>query len=298
MNQEAVINAIAGGIASCASLSITYPLMTISTRLQCEDEKMHLGRLINRSEGIFQKIAKILDNEGFGKLYAGLVPALGGTILSAAFYYYFYVLFRNFAEGRQANGLPKRQLGATANLIIGFLAAAVNVSITQPVWTLSARMQTNTSKSGSVESGLVSNFSKIINELGIIGLWSGLAPALVLCVNPAIQYMVYEKIKQVVYPTQKRFTAMQVFVLAVIGKLAATLVTYPWIVVKTRLQAEKAAKDASMVSTTIELVEREGVLSLYKGLGMKIYQSLLNAAIMFVLHDKILHFLLKRNIQK
>jgi hypothetical protein len=68
-------------------------------------------------------------------------------------------------------------------------------------------------------------------------LWKGIQPSPVLCVNPAITYGSYEKIKQVVLTTLKsKLTPGVNFIMGALAKTLATVLTYPYILAKVRLQ--------------------------------------------------------------
>jgi solute carrier family 25 (peroxisomal adenine nucleotide transporter), member 17 len=90
-----------------------------------------------------------------------------------------------------------------------------------------------------------------------------------------------------------QLTALQIFVLGAIGKTAATIVTYPWIVLKSRMQASHDQKaKGSVYSSTFDALMRtyqqDGIAGFFNGLGSKIAQSVLTAAILFVLKEKLL----------
>ena len=62
----------------------------------------------------------------------------------------------------------------------------------------------------------------------------------------------------------------------------ATSATYPYIVVKSRLQAGvKTATYKSSLDGLMTILNDEGVAGLYKGVGSKLVQSVLTAAILF-----------------
>lgn len=81
---------------------------------------------------------------------------------------------------------------------------------------------------------------QILREDGWQGLWCGLKPALVLTINPAITYGVFERMKTAMLrskPTgSKSLSSMEIFILGLICKTLATVITYPYIMAKVRLQ--------------------------------------------------------------
>lgn len=90
----------------------------------------------------------------------------------------------------------------------------------------------------------------IYNESGVTGFWKGLGASLVLCINPAIQWMVYEQLALLLQKITKKkvLSPLDIFVLGAIGKIAATLVTYPYIIVKSRMQAETSSSVSLFLS--------------------------------------------------
>lgn len=73
------------------------------------------------------------------------------------------------------------------------------------------------------------------------------------------------------------------FILGALSKLVATASTYPYIVVKSRMQAGTASalKYKSSIDGLLSIVRQEGVAGLYKGIASKLIQSVLTAAILF-----------------
>jgi len=69
-------------------------------------------------------------------------------------------------------------------------------------------------------------------------LWRGLKPSLVLTVNPAITYGMFERLKTVLLSEGEAVGPGKAFVLGAASKTLATVVTYPYIMAKTRLQAK------------------------------------------------------------
>lgn len=80
----------------------------------------------------------------------------------------------------------------------------------------------------------------ILKEDGVTGLWRGLKPSLVLTVNPAITYGVFERVKGIILAASKdgKMTPWKSFLVGAVSKTLATIVTFPYILSKIRLQAK------------------------------------------------------------
>ena len=66
-------------------------------------------------------------------------------------------------------------------------------------------------------------------EEGLAGLWSGATSSLVLTVNPAIQFMVYEAAKRQAMRVSagRQLSSSTVFLVGAVAKTVATVLTYP-----------------------------------------------------------------------
>ncbi|WWC59634.1 uncharacterized protein I303_102193 [Kwoniella dejecticola CBS 10117] len=180
----------------------------------------------------------------------------------------------------KSNPISPPSISTPAELLLGALAGALAQIFTIPVQVIATRQQlwqpdpishapgpnptsstnTNTtqktqSKTGSSAPSLLETANEIISESGITGLWTGLKPGLVLTFNPAITYGVFERLKS--YRLSKRSALSrdhsgstagklgvgEAFVLGVISKMLATVVTYPYIFAKVRLQAKASPEE-------------------------------------------------------
>jgi adenine nucleotide transporter 17 len=163
----------------------------------------------------------------------------------------------------------------------GAMAGTATVFLTNPIWVVNTRMTARKSGSGDSSATLptsedgekeqtqppttIGTLLKIIKEDGFMRLFAGVMPALVLVLNPILQYTVYERLKQMLEKTRK-VGARESFVLGAIGKLVATGVTYPYITVKAR--AHVATGDSAkegMTASLRRIVREEGVQGLYGG---------------------------------
>lgn len=87
---------------------------------------------------------------------------------------------------------------------------------------------------------------------------------MVLVSNPSITYFVFEKVKDMYLRTRKMsaLSSLQVFFISALAKTVATMITYPFIFVRTSMIATK--KKDSMVSIFHQVIQRHGLSGLYK----------------------------------
>jgi adenine nucleotide transporter 17 len=116
---------------------------------------------------------------------------------------------------RRAAGSPAAPLSTIAELALGAVAGALAQIFTIPVSVIATRQQLGApsgkgkGKAGEEEEGAHDGSffgvaREIVREEGVAGLWLGLRPGLVLTVNPAITYGVFERIKGAVLAARER----------------------------------------------------------------------------------------------
>ncbi|KAJ2800270.1 hypothetical protein H4R21_003244, partial [Coemansia helicoidea] len=139
-------------------------------------------------------------------------------------------------------------------------------------------------------------FAEIIREDGVLSLWQGLVPALILVINPIIQYTAFEQLKNRVERFRK-LGSLDFFVLGAISKLCATSVTYPYILVKSRMQLKQSKNEneryASLADGLRKVIAQEGVAGLYKGIESKLLQSVLTASFLFMSKEALFSYAVK-----
>lgn len=200
--------------------------------------------------------------ESLGDAIRAYVASCSSSLLLIAFAYFFFhtslralVLKRlNRAAIAKGSKAAVTQLSTASELLLGALAGAFAQIFTIPVAVIATRQQMNDSE-GSKSPSLLETAKEILEEDGVTGLWKGLKPGLVLTVNPAITYGVFERVKGTMLAAQVlagddsgRLTPLKSFALGVLSKTLATVATYPYIFAKVRLQARKTTSSSSSVN--------------------------------------------------
>ncbi|KZV76317.1 mitochondrial carrier [Peniophora sp. CONT] len=287
---DSAIHSAAGALGGIVAMTATYPLIFLSTRAAVETK--------NENK---QAVVDILSREGFLGLYDGLKSSLLGIAVTNGVYYYFYERTKAGIVSRRAGS---KGLSTLESIIAGLIAGSATTIISNPIWVIqtSQAVQSMTPapstdnlaekpvKPATVRKrGFVETVQYILQTGGIEAFWRGIGPALVLVVNPVLQYTVFEQLKNALVRRRKArgsagvLTDLDFFILGALSKLVATGTTYPYIVVKSRLQAghEHAKRYKSAFHGLQTIIAEEGVQGVYKGISNKLIQSVLTAAILF-----------------
>ena len=186
-------------------------------------------------------------------------------------------------------------------MIAGAIAGSATVLITNPIWVVNTRMTARQSDSSSSDLPITSttsekparkpsSFATLIRLLkfeGLSALFAGVLPALVLVINPILQYTIFEQLKDVL-EKWRRVTPRDAFFLGAIGKLLATSITYPYITVKSRMHvARREGPHDGMMQSLKRVVRDEGWGGLCKGFLPKVTQSVITAAFLFAFKDAL-----------
>jgi len=177
---------------------------------------------------------------------------------------------------------------------------------------------------------------KIAEEEGILSLWNGCLASLVLVSNPTINFVVYDKVKQIAMERakaggRKYLTSFEIFIIGAIAKAVATILTYPIQLAQSRMRAMKGGpshggshshgshtkdtkdnndnKDTKVTINPLKesrpppevyrgtlhclyvIFKRDGFFGWFRGLYVKLLQTVLTAAFQFVAYENIARFI-------
>jgi len=344
--------ALAGALGGCFSNAVVYPLDIVKTRIQATtvDAK---GSTNKEKLGIMSLLARILKEEGIAGYYKGFTATMINTFSMQYAYFFFYSFVRTSYIKRITARLPAGSkpppLSTAAELILGAIAGALAQIFTIPVSVIATRQQVGRSleqrrearsRAASSSEAKGKNVEKaeekeeydesflgvareIVEEEGVGGLWLGIKPGLVLTVNPAITYGVFERVKGILLLAQEKaagsggnvkLSPWIAFAVGALSKTLATVVTYPYIMAKVRIQARSAdaeeatiehqpppqrhayhhahSKHVGALDILAKVWRQQGFLGWYQGMGAQIMKAVLSQALLFMSKDQFEHWAL------
>ncbi|KAI8807933.1 mitochondrial carrier domain-containing protein [Cladochytrium replicatum] len=297
-------DAVAGSLGALFANTVVFPLDVIKTRLQVQNRALGKLNPDQHYTNALDAFLKILRSEGISGLYAGIGAGLFGTVAQNFAYFYWWSWIRNWYFARRPG-----PTSTAVELSLGAAAGAMSQIFTLPIAVVATRQQTGVK--GEHKDSL-SIIRQIIKEEGYQGLWKGLRASLVLCSNPAITYGTFERLKAAWLGRKSgpgpngKLGAGEIFVIGAIAKTLATVVTYPYILAKVRLQWKPPAhahtslsdKDRERVSYKSSLdvlkkvLESDGIVGWYKGMPAQITKAVLCQAILFVSKEEVTQYTL------
>ncbi|KAI9725467.1 MAG: hypothetical protein M1828_003138 [Chrysothrix sp. TS-e1954] len=289
-----VAHALSGAGGGLLSMAITYPLITLSTRAQVESKRA--------DSSVFDAVRRIVDREGVRGLFAGLDSALFGISVTNFVYYYWYEWTRAGFERRALqSGRPTKRLSTVESMIAGAIAGSATVLLTNPIWVVNTRMTARKEESKETLPGsrpqrtpsTLGTLMKMIREEGPTSLFAGVMPALVLVINPILQYTIFEQLKNLLEKRRKAGPTDS-FYMGAIGKLVATGITYPYLTVKSRAHvAGREGPRENMFVSFNRILKEEGWAGLYGGIAPKVVQSMITTAFLFAFKDILYEAIVK-----
>jgi len=275
--------AIAGIGAGLISTLALHPLETVKTRLQVHDGKL----FTLKHNGTFKTISDIIKNEGYKGLYQGLSPNLIGNTVSWGIYFSIYAVRKEqYRKKNNGKRLTKLQLMAASSQ-----AGIITQVSTTPIWLIKTRMCVQNPNDPKAYKNIIDAAKKIYKYEGLRGFYKGMLPTLIGTSHGAIQFMAYEEMKVLYksqYPQMDNPDALSYIVMAASSKIFATLITYPYQVVRSRLQNQRNNEFYHGCLDAIKKIYvREGFTGYYKGMFTNVIRVLPNTCVTFLVYETL-----------
>ena len=169
---------------------------------------------------------------------------------------------------------------------------------TNPIWVIKTRMLSTPSSHPGAYKSISDGTQRLYRSEGLLGFYRGLAPSLFGVSHGALQFMAYEQLK--IYRGhnldggQKNLVAVDFLALSGLAKIFAGSATYPYQVIRARLQTYDADKKYKSARDVVaQMWRKEGTAGFYKGLGPNLLRVMPSTWVTFLVYEKA-KFLLPR----
>lgn len=289
---EHFIAGVSGGVVATLTL---HPLDLVKIRFQVNEGPGIRAADRPDYKSISHAFGSIFRTEGFTGLYKGVTPNVTGAGLSWGLYFLIY----RFTKSRMQDGDAQKALGPYKHFLAASEAGFLTLLLTNPIWVTKTRlclqydqMTSNVKGSDNVHyRGMFDALIKIYKMEGIRGLYRGFLPGVMGVSHGAIQFMVYEEM-QTFYngymnkPIDTRLKSVEYIVFAALSKIIAATITYPYQVIRSRLQDQHSTYDG-IVDCIRRIYRFEGLRGFYKGAAVYLIHVTPNVCIVFLMYEAI-----------
>uniref|UniRef100_W5MTB0 Solute carrier family 25 member 32b n=1 Tax=Lepisosteus oculatus TaxID=7918 RepID=W5MTB0_LEPOC len=213
------------------------------------------------------------------------------------FYLYIFFIYNAIKSYKQESN--QSELTASQHLVSAAQAGALTLCITNPIWVTKTRLvlqyDAGIDPSKRQYKGMFDALLKIYRYEGIPGLYRGFVPGLFGTSHGALQFMAYEELKREYskyknMPAQAQLNPLEYVTMAAMSKIFAVSVTYPYQVIRARLQ-DQHNKYAGLTDVIRRTWSNEGVRGFYKGIVPNVIRVTPACCITFVVYENVSSFL-------
>ncbi|KAJ6600439.1 mitochondrial carrier domain-containing protein [Mycena vulgaris] len=256
-----IANFTAGAIAGISEILTFYPLDVVKTRMQLETGKSKHGLV-----GTFKTI---ITQEGFGRLYRGLVPPLLMEAPKRAVKFAANDFWGKTYLGFSGETKMTQQL----SILTGCSAGATESFVVVPFELVKIKMQDKT----STFKGPMEVVRHIIKTNGVLGMYAGMESTFWrhLWWNGGYFGCIFQVRSLLPKAETPQATLLNNFISGSVGGFAGTVLNTPFDLVKSRIQS--APKIAGVVPkynwtypALVTIFREEGPGALYKGFVPKV----------------------------
>ena len=266
-----------------------HPLDLIKTRYAIND-----GRVaVPQYQGLKNAFVTIFKQEGFRGYYKGLSPNAWGSGIAWGCYFLSYNAIKEYI---QAENKTQQSLGPAMHMLAASEAGIITLFMTNPILVVKTRLCLQYENNVDLTStknyrGMMDGLFKIYRTEGLKGLYSGFVPGVFGTFHGAIQFMTYEEMKNAFnqykkLPIDTKLSTYEYLIFAAISKLIAASSTYPYQVIRTRLQDQHHSYKGAL-DCIKQTYKYEKIPGFYLGLKPYLLYSLPKICLVMLFYEKI-----------
>ncbi|XP_017074521.1 mitochondrial ornithine transporter 1 [Drosophila eugracilis] len=282
---EGLIDFLAGSLGGAAQVYVSQPLDTVKVKLQTFPEAYR---------GMLDCFLSTYRKDGFFRgLYAGSVPAVFANVAENSVLFAAYggcQKFVTFVVGKETS----TELTTVENACAGSLAACFSTLTLCPTELIKCKLQALREMKQLIEPAHPDDMRTpwtltryIWRTEGIRGFYRGLSSTF-MREMPGYFFFFgsYEGTRELLRrddQTKDEIGAVRTMIAGAIGGVCLWTSTFPADVIKSRIQVKNL--NESMFSVGADIVRREGVLALYRGLLPSVLRTIPATATLFVVYE-------------
>jgi len=270
-----IANFTAGAIAGVSEILTFYPLDVVKTRMQLSTGK---------SQGLVSSFTSIIKDEGFGRLYRGLVPPLLLEAPKRAVKF----AANDFWGKTYLELSGEKKMTQQLSILTGCSAGATESFVVVPFELVKIKLQDKS----STFKGPMDVLTQIVRKEGLLGLYAGMESTFWrhFWWNGGYFGCIFQVRTKLPKAETQQGQLLNNFISGSIGGFAGTALNTPFDVVKSRIQgATKVPGVAPKYNWTypalVTIAREEGLAALYKGFVPKVLRLAPGGGVLLLVVD-------------
>ncbi|KAF4452671.1 putative FAD carrier protein FLX1 [Fusarium austroafricanum] len=292
----ATIESISGLSAGTIATLTVHPLDVVKTRMQ-----IYRSAVPDAVRPTTVSILRALSSTShpIASLYRGLTPNLVGNASSWASFFFFKSRFERALATWQVR--PGGRPSGSDYFIASALAGAATTTLTNPIWVLKVRMVSSDRGSQGAYPSMLAGARSILETEGIRGFYRGLGISLIGVSHGAVQFAVYEPSKRWYHARrrekhgiEREHMTMEATVgLSSLSKFVAGAVTYPYQVLRSRLQNYQADErfGRGIRGVVVRIWTEDGLRGFYRGMVPGVVRVMPATWVTFLVYENVKYYL-------
>lgn len=224
----------------------------------------------------------------FSRKPGGLYSGVAANVLVSASSWGVYFATYDLISG----GVSQQEMSSLNQFTCAFSAGAVTTVVTNPFSVVRSRIMCANKSSpqqAANYSSVMKAFMHIATNEGIRGFYKGLVPSMLGISHGTIQFMLYNKMKEswLQWNKAEKLSHYDSLSCCIASKLVAALTTYPCQNIRARQQA--ADQVSASTTKTLDIVRKEGLRGLYRGLLPNLLHVTPNVCIVFLIYEMVVN---------
>ncbi|KAM0813572.1 putative Mitochondrial carrier domain-containing protein [Seiridium cardinale] len=273
----ALVETISGLTAGSVATLVVHPLDIVKTRMQLHRSSAPTSASLTT---ISLMRTLVQTPQPLRALYRGLTPNLLGNASSWASFFFFKTRVERAILGLKE--FPNAELTTTDYFAASALAGVGVQILTNPIWVLKVRMLSSDRGAVGAYPSMWAGAVQLFRTEGWRGFYRGLGISLFGVSHGAVQFAVYEPAKRVYFARRRHQLESEghkadgplkvkneaTVVLSSVSKLVAGAVTYPYQVIRSRLQNFNADEQygRGIQGVVRRTWQHEGIRGFYRGI--------------------------------
>ncbi|CAO2203133.1 unnamed protein product [Urochloa humidicola] len=264
----------AGAAAGAAAKTVTAPLDRVKILMQTHSVRV-AGETAKKGVGFLEAIADIGKEEGLKGYWKGNLPQVIRIIPYSAVQLFSYEVYKKIF--RRKDG----ELTVFGRLAAGACAGMTSTLVTYPLDVLRLRLAVQSGHSTMSQVAL-----NMLREEGLASFYGGLGPSLIgIAPYIAVNFCVFDLMKKSV-PEKYKNRPETSLATALLSATFATLMCYPLDTVRRQMQM-KGTPYNTIFDAIPGIVERDGLVGLYRGFVPNALKNLPNSSIKLTAFDTV-----------